>query len=168
VWVLRHAKAGPHGPDDHERPLTGKGRRQAAEVERFLADPPPSAAPRPELVLSSSATRAVETAQLVLPALGEQARFVVDRRLYGADPDDVVAILRELPDDVRSVMVVGHNPTLEEVALELVDPDDATGRERLERGLPTGALAMVRMPAPSWSVVSPGTGSLVELIIPGR
>jgi phosphohistidine phosphatase len=166
VWVLRHAKAAPHGPDDHLRPLTGKGRRQSAEVARLLEDAAP--APTPELVLSSSAARARQTAELVLPALGERTELVVDGRLYQADPDDVIELLRAQPDDVRSVMVVGHNPTMHEVALELVGTADAAGRERLEQGFPTAALAVVRLPASSWAQLSPGTGELVELFTPGR
>jgi phosphohistidine phosphatase len=167
VWILRHAKAGAHGPDDHGRALTGKGRRQSAEVERFL-EGHALPAPKPTLVLSSSARRARQTAELVLPGLGPEADLVVDRRLYNADPDDVVDVLREVPDEVSSVMIVGHNPTLHDLALELVGSRDQTGRDRLEGGFPTAALAVVNIAAPSWARLGPGTGELVGLLTPGR
>jgi phosphohistidine phosphatase len=167
VWVLRHAKAGPHGPDDHGRPLTGKGWRQSEEVERFLEEAS-LGVPLPEHVVTSSAKRARQTAELVRPALRPDVELVADRRLYQADSDDVVDVLRELPDEVRSVMVVGHNPTLHDLALELLGRADAAGRDRLEQGFPTGALAVVRLPAPSWAELEPGTGDLVELFTPGR
>ena len=167
VWILRHAKAEPHGPDDHSRALTGKGRRQSAEVERFLEDHV-RPVPKPTMVVSSSAQRARQTAELVLPGLDPATELVVDRRLYQADPDDVVDVLRELPDETSSVMVVGHNPTLHDLAFELVSDDDVDGRDRLEQGFPTAALAVVRAPAPSWARLGPGAGELVELFTPGR
>ena len=167
MWVLRHAKAAPHGPDDHGRPLAPKGRRQGVELERFLRESAGELGPLPRLVLSSSALRALETAELVLPALGD-AELLVDRRLYEADPDDVLAVLREVPDDVSSVMVVGHNPTLHDFALALVGPDDEKGRHRLEEGFPTGALAVVTSPADRWARLDSGEGALLTLFTPGR
>jgi len=168
VWVLRHAKASPHGPDDHSRPLGPKGRRQGAELEAFLRASAAELAPVPRLVLSSSALRALETAELVLPALGDDAELVVEPRLYEADADDVVNVVREVPDDVGSVMVVGHNPTLHDLALALVGAQDHQGRARLEEGFPTGALAAVRSPADRWSRLQMGEGDLLAMFTPGR
>ena len=168
MWVLRHAKAAPHGPEDHGRPLTGKGRRQAAEVERFLAESGTALGALPGLVLSSSALRALETAEVVVRALGDRAELVVDRRLYEADPDDVVDVLRTLAGEPTSVMVVGHNPTLHEFALALVGAADPHGRARLEKGFPTGALAVIRVPVARWAELSPGSGELATLFTPGR
>ena len=65
MWMLRHAKAASQGPDDHSRALTARGKRQAAAVGAYLDGGPVPAAPTPELVLSSSARRAVETSELV-------------------------------------------------------------------------------------------------------
>jgi phosphohistidine phosphatase len=166
--VLRHAKAAPHGPDDHGRPLAGKGRRQGADLEAFLRASAGGVAPVPRLVLSSSAQRAIETAELVLPGLGQDAELVVDRRLYGADPDDVIDVLREVDDDARAVMVVGHNPTLHDLALELVSDADAAGKERLEEGFPTGALAAVAVTADRWAHLEMRAGTLMTLFLPGR
>ncbi|HXQ91195.1 MAG TPA: histidine phosphatase family protein [Acidimicrobiales bacterium] len=165
VWVLRHAKAARDGPDDHSRPLTARGRRQATEVGRAIADGPGSVVP-PALVLCSSARRAVQSAQLVSAELDAGVELVVDGRLYRADPDDVIGVLRELGAEPSAVMVVGHNPTVHELALLLLEDDDTEGRARLERGFPTAAVAVVEVSASSWDRLSPGTGTLRELRTP--
>jgi phosphohistidine phosphatase len=167
VWVLRHAKAGAHGPDDHSRPLTARGTRQATDVGRHLAEAPVPGLTVPELVLSSSARRAVQTAELVVAELTSPVELVVERRLYTADADDVVEVIRALGGDASSVLVVGHNPTFHELALVLLEPGDA-GRARLETRFPTAALAGVAVPTPSWARLSLGTGTLLELRTPDR
>jgi phosphohistidine phosphatase len=168
VWVLRHAKAAAQGTDDHSRPLTARGTRQATEVALHIAGGAVGGAALPTTVLCSSARRARRTAELVAAGLAPPPDVFVERALYGADADDVVGRLRELPDDDVSVMVVGHNPTLHELAVLLVDEDDAAGRARLDTGFPTAALAVVALPAASWSALAPGTGTLLELWAPGR
>jgi phosphohistidine phosphatase len=118
-------------------------------------------------VLSSSARRAVQTAELVMAQLASPVELVVERRLYSADADDVVEVIRELGGDASSVLVVGHNPTLHELALLLLEPGDA-GRAPLETRFPTAALAGVAVPTPSWARLSLGTGTLLELRTPDR
>lgn len=166
MWVLRHAKAASQGPDDHSRPLTARGTRQATDVGAYLAGDPLAAAPVPALVLSSSARRAVQTAELVISELGPGVELVVERALYGADADDVVEIIRGVAGDAPSVMVVGHNPTVHELALLLLDAEDYAGRARIEHGFPTAALAVAAVPADSWPRLSLGTGTLLELRTP--
>jgi phosphohistidine phosphatase len=165
VWVLRHAKAAAHGQDDHSRPLTARGTRQATDVGRYLAAAPVPGLTVPELVLSSSARRAVQTAELVVAQLASPVELVVERRLYMADPDDVVDVIGELGGQARSVLVVGHNPTFHELALLLLERGDA-GRARLEKRFPTAALAGVAVPASSWARLSMGTGTLLDVRTP--
>ncbi|HLX89558.1 MAG TPA: histidine phosphatase family protein, partial [Acidimicrobiales bacterium] len=105
VWVLRHAKAVPHRSDDHERALTERGKRQCAEVAAHLVDIG-CASDVPATVLVSSATRARETAELVLCGLDSRVEVEVRDALYRADADDVIEMLREVGADVPSVMVV--------------------------------------------------------------
>jgi phosphohistidine phosphatase len=162
VWVLRHAKAAPQGRDDRSRPITARGRRQAAEVGRYVAGSPVTDVATPELVVSSPARRALQTAELVVAELDGRVELRVEHRLYDALPDDVVDILRELGDDPASVLVVGHNPTVHELALLLVDGEDA-GRSRLEAGFPTAALAVVAVGTTSWTRLTTGTGTLLDL-----
>ncbi|MHB8681947.1 MAG: SixA phosphatase family protein [Acidimicrobiales bacterium] len=164
TWVLRHAKAVPHRPDDHARPLAPRGRRQCAQLAAELEAM--AAGERPGLVLSSSAARARETAELVMAGL-PGARLEVEDALYQADADDIVERLRRLDDELDSVVVVGHNPTLEYLVELLVDKDDADGHERLAHGLGTCALAVVSFAeADRWSQVVPGAGRLVRLLAP--
>ncbi len=167
MWVLRHAKAAAHGQDDHSRPLTARGTRQATDVGRYVAAAPVPGLAVPDLVLSSSARRAVQSAELVVAQLASPVELVVEHRLYSADPDDVVEVIGELGGDALSVLVVGHNPTVHELALLLLEPIDG-GRSRLEKGFPTAALAVVAVPTPSWARLSLGTGTLLELRTPDR
>ena len=163
LGVLRHAKAAPHQADDHARPLTGRGRRQCAELAAHLAEAGRAEA-MPQVVLVSSAARALETAHLVTEALGGTARLEVEPSLYQAGVDVVLELLRALDDAVPSVMVVGHNPTLEELVWVLVQGDDK-GRSAYD-GLSTGALAVVGLEAPSWEGTVPASGRLLSLYAP--
>jgi phosphohistidine phosphatase len=163
LWLLRHAKAVAHSPEDHERRLAPRGRRQCAELAEHLA----GCGRTPTLVLSSSARRATETARLVLAGLEPHAEVVVEPALYEAGVDDVLEVVRTRSGDRAEVMVVGHNPTFEELACALVGDDDPAGRRRLAGGLPTCALAVVSFEAGGWAEVGPGGGRLVELFVPG-
>jgi len=170
LWILRHAKAAAEGPDgdDHSRPLTGRGRRQSADVAAHLSDEVAAGAPTPDLVLSSSAVRARRTAEVAHGALGAGVPLEFEGALYGADPDDIVTRLRLLPDEVGAVMIVGHNPTFHDLALLLVSTDDTDGRRRLEAGFPTAALALVALDAAVWTDLVAGCGRLEELFVPTR
>jgi len=166
--VLRHAKAASQGLDDHSRPLTARGRRQATAVGTYLARSPITAVPTPELVLSSSARRAVQTAELVGAELDPPVELLVEPALYTAGADDIIEMLRVLGGDAPSVLVVGHNPTVHDLVLLLLDDEDAGGRARLDQGFPTATVAVAALSAPSWAGVAPGTATLVELWTPER
>jgi phosphohistidine phosphatase len=170
LWVLRHAKASAQGPDgtDHSRPLTSKGRRQASAVADHITAIAVGGGPTPRTVLSSSGVRAVETAQLVMDALGPDAQLTIDKALYTADVDDIVALLRLVGAGASPVMVVGHNPVLHELALLMLGADDDAGRRRLEAGLPTGGLVVLQSPPDDWARLSLGTATLKDLFVPPR
>lgn len=161
VYVVRHAKAAEESPDgsDHARPLTGRGRRQAAQVANDLASGPTESLPR--LVLTSSAVRARKTAERLAEGLGGVETWV-ERTFYNAQPDDVVGRLRELDDDIGAVMVVGHNPTVHQLVLLLLSPDDPGAPDRF----PTGAVAVVEMPAGRWQDLATGSGHLGRMVVP--
>ncbi len=170
LWVLRHAKASAQSPDgtDHGRPLTGRGRRQAGALSQHIASVAVGGGATPRTVLSSSGVRAVQTAQLVMPALGPEAGLSIDKSLYSADVDDIVALLRLVDASDYPVMVVGHNPILHELAVLMLEADDDAGRTRLEPGLPTGALVVLQGLADDWSRLSLGTATLKDLYVPPR
>jgi phosphohistidine phosphatase len=116
VYLLRHAKSSWKHPElpDHDRPLAGRGRRAAKAIVRHMR----AQEFVPELVLCSTARRARETLERIEPALG-RAPVRVERELYGASARELLARLRRLPDDVGSVLVIGHNPGMHELAVEL-------------------------------------------------
>lgn len=168
LWLLRHAKAAddpPPGGSDHERPLAPRGRRDAAALGRRLGagDLGFGAVDLPDLVLTSSAARTVETAQLVAGAHG----VPIDRRrrLYYGSPDDVLAEIRTIDDGVRSLMVVGHNPATHSLALELLGDDDAVGRATLA-SFPTCACAVFDVGRARWRDAAPGEVALRGFVRP--
>ncbi len=117
----------------------------------------------PELVLCSSAVRTRQTLELIRPALGTSTVTVEDD-LYAASSDDLLERLRSLPDTVASVMLIGHNPGLEELALALASSGTELGR--LEAKFPTAALATLTFADTTWSRLVPGGGVLAGYVVP--
>jgi phosphohistidine phosphatase len=160
LFVLRHAKSSWDDPAlaDHERPLAPRGRRGAKRIAEYMS----RTHIEPELVLCSTATRARQTLELVSPALGSPTVSLEDE-LYGAPADELLARLGRVPDDVDSVLLVGHNPGLQDLVLEL-----ASGGEPLERvaaKFPTGALATLTL-AETWSRLTPRGAALAAYVVP--
>ncbi len=110
--VMRHAKSDwSSGVDDHERPLAGRGRREAGLAGDWLREQVADIG----LVVCSSATRARQTWKRVAKRLDAVPELRVDDRLYGASDRQLRDVLRELPDATRTVLVIGHNPGLEDL-----------------------------------------------------
>jgi|SRR5690242_1680010 len=158
LLVLRHAKAaGEPGVNDVERPLTDAGRRDAAAAGQWLL----ARGITPAWVLCSSARRARETWAQVSAALGAAApsddAVSFERRLYEAGVQDLLDLVNEQPDDVHTMLTVGHNPASGQLVALL------TGR--LDIAFPACALAVVRV-GESWAAVAPGGGELAGLWTP--
>jgi phosphohistidine phosphatase len=167
VWLLRHAKAvvdPPPGGGDHERTLSAKGRRDADALGRRLGDDGDrlGLGPFPELILCSTATRTRQTTERVLADLSRPPPVEYRRAIYEASPDDIVEQLHAVDAAVGSVMVVGHNPTMEVLASSL---DRGQKRRRAPRALPTCALAVFSFDS-SWADVALGSANDVELFVP--
>ena len=114
--ALRHAKSDwSGGVADHDRPLAGRGRREAALAGRWLREN----AADIDLVVCSSATRARQTWKLVAKQLDNVPPARVDDRLYAASVRGLLAVVRKLPDSARAVLLIGHNPGLEELVADL-------------------------------------------------
>ncbi|MFC6884173.1 MULTISPECIES: SixA phosphatase family protein [Actinomadura] len=149
--VLRHAKAAAAiGLPDHERPLADRGRRDAAATGDWLR----SNDLVPGQVLCSTTVRTRQTLELL--ALDAETGF--ESRVYDNDPDDLLALVRENGrDDVGTLMVLGHNPSVHQVVHGLAgeSPD----------AFPTCALAVIEVPGP-WSETWPGTGTLLTTRTP--
>ena len=163
LHLLRHAKSSwsAAAADDHDRTLAPRGRRAAEIIAEHVRD----AQIAPALVLCSSARRAQETLELIAPALGPSAVVLVEPQLYGASAGELLDRLHNVDDDVSSVMVVGHNPGLEDLATTLAGSgvDDALGR--MATKFPTGALATFTVPA-AWRDLAPGAATLTSYVVP--
>jgi phosphohistidine phosphatase len=139
LLVLRHAKSDWGDPKlaDEDRPLNKRGKRDAVRMGELLR----ARDLLPELILTSTAKRARKTAEAIAEASAGAAELEAKRSLYLAGPKDYVKLLRRVPEECQRVMVVGHNPGLEELLGEL------TGTVT---PLPTAALAEVALPIAEW------------------
>lgn len=161
LYLLRHAKSSwaDSSLADRERPLAPRGRRDAKRIAKHLL----RNASEPELVLCSTAARARETLELLRPSLAGSAIDLEDE-LYGASADTLLERLRLVPDEVASVMLIGHNPALQDLALVLAKA--GAELERLEVKFPTAALATLALTNASWPHLSPGEAVLADWVVP--
>ncbi|MGW0883327.1 SixA phosphatase family protein [Streptomyces sp. NPDC002671] len=161
--VLRHAKsAWPEGVEDHRRPLAARGLRDAPAAGRALAE----ADCLPDLALCSPAVRARRTWELASAQWGTPPEVRYDRRLYGADAEELLQVVRETPAEVETLLVVGHNPGLEELVLELAGDglDDALDRLRVK--FPTSGIAVLAWRGTGWPALAPGVALLTSFTVP--
>ena len=153
LLILRHGKSSWKNANlaDHDRPLKARGKRDAPRMGRLLKNEGLT----PHLIVSSTAERALATAELAALACDYEDEIETTRDFYHAPPEAYIERLQQLPDQIETVMVVGHNPGMEQLVTEL------TGEE--ER-LPTAALAQVALPLYQWRTFSEATeGELVNL-----
>jgi phosphohistidine phosphatase len=170
LLLLRHAKSSwdTMSLPDYDRPLAKRGRKAApligAEIARLDL--------RPHLILCSGAARTRETLALILPALGAPPpEIVYDDAIYMATPTVLMGLLRKLPAGAgapKTVLVVGHNPGLEELAELLVGGGNDQAQELMAEKFPTGALAVFTFPTDTWSDIALGDGTLTRFITPAR
>jgi phosphohistidine phosphatase len=161
IYLLRHAKSSWKDDTlpDHDRPLAGRGRKAAKAIARHLR----AEAIAPELVLCSTALRVRQTLERIEPALGR--RLVrVEADLYGASAHALLERLRGVPDTVSSVMVIGHNPGLQELVLQLARPGPELSAVRLK--FPTAALATLAFAGARWADLDAGAAELVAFVRP--
>lgn len=162
--LLRHAKSSWKNPalPDRERPLNARGMADAPAMGRAMSQ----RGIDPELVLCSSAQRTVDTLALVLPELKIEPDVVYDDALYHASPDDMLDMLRNIQPGARSVLLVGHNPEIQALALGLIGAGPKELRDRLAEKFPTAGLVVINFTAGLWSSVDAGSGSLSLFLAP--
>ncbi len=163
LYLLRHAKSSwdDLGLEDDERPLAPRGEKAARRIGRHLRD----IGVQPEQVLCSPAVRARQTLDHVRPFLEPKVEIQFDPAIYGAGEDQLLARLRQVPSTVRSLMLIGHNPGLQDLALTLVDEADL-GYARLVERFPTAAIAALVLPIESWGDLAPGKARLDHFVLP--
>jgi phosphohistidine phosphatase len=153
LLLLRHAKSSWDQPEiqDHSRPLNKRGKHDAPLVGKLLREQ----GLVPDLIISSTARRAEDTARLVAEACGYEGEVETCQELYLSDPTCYMDILHNLPDAVSCVLMVGHNPDLQELLSLLAD---------YEEPFPTAALAQVELPISSWQSLNEATDGYVKNI----
>lgn len=163
--LLRHAKSSWKNPGlpDADRPLATRGTVDAPLMGKVIAE----AGLDPGFVLCSSARRTRDTLALALPALSTEPRVVYMDALYHASPAEMLKILREdIPIGVSGVMLVGHNPELQRLALDLIGSGPKHLRDRLEAKLPTAGVVVINFPAGTWKDVAVNSGTLNLFLTP--
>jgi phosphohistidine phosphatase len=165
--LLRHAKSSWSDPelDDHERPLAKRGAKAVPAVAKFIRQEKL----RPSLVLCSDAMRTRATLALLLAELGPPSpRVIYDDALYLASPEVILSELARVEDSETHVLVVGHNPGLHALALELVGEADRKMLTMLAQEFPTCALAVFSFDEASWKDVRNASGHLEHFTTPRR
>jgi phosphohistidine phosphatase len=160
--LMRHAKSDwSTGVDDLRRPLADRGIGDAAAVGVALAG-----IGVPDLVLCSPARRTQQTWQLAAQQLTGQPLVRIVPAIYGADQDELLDVVRSIGADVRSALVIGHNPTLQDTASALAGPgSDPDALARMEAKYPTAGLAVLAVPS-AWSQITPGDARLEQFLVP--
>jgi phosphohistidine phosphatase len=162
IVVMRHAKAEQLGPTDLERELTPRGREDSAAAGRWLAEQQIV----PDHALVSASVRTRQTWESVAEAAGWSLEPTFDRGLYAAGPDTAFDLMRETPDEARTLLVIGHNPTIAVVA-QLLDAGegDEAAAEEMSSGYPTSALSVFEYDG-EWADLAPASARLTAFHTP--
>ena len=165
LYLLRHAKSSRAKlfARDIDRSLNDDGRRAAALMANNMAAKGIS----PQLVLCSPARRTRQTREVLSERLGEGARVLFEDALYGGGADGYLAPIKQHGEAAGGVLVVGHNPAIEELAGLLVDSGEAAARAAMAESFSAGALAEIGFDLAAWSDIAPGSGSLAAFTRPG-
>ncbi len=165
VTLFRHAKSGQRNDPaiaDVDRDLSPRGLKTAPKMGKAIRDHKI----KPDLVLSSPSARARQTLKLAeAEAWDNPPEIRFQKRIYEAPATTLLNLLKKLPEDIAHVMIVGHNPGLQELAVMLAAPDKQ-GKAELEAKFPTGALASFTFKTEAWKELEPGTGKLRLFVTP--
>lgn len=161
--LMRHAKAvPPEGMADEVRTLAPRGRLAMERMAGFFRDRKLT----PDLALVSSSTRTRETWALLEPAFSKKPshRFMPD--LYSASRETMLGIIQSAPANVNTLLVVGHNPGLEEITRSLAASGEAEALMRFGRGMPTAAVALFDLSINDWKDIAPKKGRMELFVTP--
>jgi phosphohistidine phosphatase len=170
--LFRHAKSAWPDVADHDRPLARRGIRTAPVMGRWLRE----AGLLPGQVLCSTARRARETWQFAQAGLAATPPVTFDARIYESTATGLLAVIRDVPPATGTLLLIGHNPALEDLALLLAtDPGDQAGPgpagaapgdlARMRAKFPTAAIAVLGFPG-TWSGLAPGRARLTAFVMP--
>lgn len=165
--ILRHAKSSWDAPaaDDFSRPLAPRGIAAAPLMGREIA----RLGLKPDAILCSPAARTRETLALAIPKIDTKHQKVLfEDDLYMASAEDLLARLRRLPKETRTALLIGHNPSLHNLALALAGSGKPADLADMASHFPTCALAVIDFDLPAWRDLAVRTGKLVHFIVPRR
>jgi phosphohistidine phosphatase len=164
LFVLRHAKSSRDDPAlcDFDRPLNARGRDAAKAIGRAMRE----RGIRPAAVLASPARRVVETLAGVIKGYDAPLETEWEARIYEASAPSLLDVIRAADSAVQRLLLVGHNPGLQELILQLSGPDDRGLYDEVASKFPTGALAELHLPIERWRDIEAGRAEIVSLLLP--
>lgn len=165
LFLLRHAKSSWTDPilDDYERPLNARGKRSAPVIGAYMEEHRYD----PKLILCSGARRTRETLGLVLPFLRGDTEIRLEESLYAAhDGEALKQRLQALGNGPETVMLIGHNPAVQDLTSMLCVDGDESALSRLRQKYPTGALSVIQIDAVNWRDIGAAPGRLTDLALP--
>lgn len=164
--LLRHAKSNWDDPllADIDRPLAKRGRRAGHRIAAWLK----KQRIRPDVVLCSPAVRTRETLELIADVIAETTPVVYDKGLYLAEMEDLLAHVRQVDGAAACVMVIGHNPGMQDFAVALLRPDAKKNRAKLAAKFPTAAVACFTVPIATWAKLELEEAVLTKFVKPAE
>jgi phosphohistidine phosphatase len=161
--LLRHAKsARPAGISDHERPLARRGFEDSRAMGSYIRQE----MLLPDLVLVSTSNRTRQTWDVVIQGLGEAPSARFEPRLYDASAARLATVIAETRDDVKLLLLIGHNPGVADLALRLAGHGDRYALARMRAKYPTCALAVLDLPGEDWKNLIAGSARLDRFVTP--
>lgn len=154
LLIMRHAKSSWNelGIPDHDRPLNKRGKRDAPLMGKLLRDQNLT----PDLIISSTSVRAETTANLVAKASKYKGEIVLNKLIYNAEPIDIFNLLSKCSNRYNSILLVGHNPTIQEIIEMLTDSSEIS--------MPTYALAHLTITIDKWTDINKKQAAKVRLV----
>ena len=164
LLLFRHAKAerSEPGMEDRSRKLIERGRKDAARIGAYMA----SHALVPDRVMASPSARTQETWKFAAAAFRPGPTEAAVERLYDATANDILEVIKHAPASAHTLLIVGHNPGLHELAVMLVASGDIETREQLREKLPTSGLVIIDFAFDEWAKLHPQSGRLERFITP--
>jgi phosphohistidine phosphatase len=164
LLLLRHAKSDRTRPGghDHDRVLAARGREDAPKLGAFMV----RHALIPERVIVSTAQRTRETWDLVAAAIGKSPPAEFDERIYEAAPQAILKVIKESDPKIHTLLIVGHNPGLQELAALLIASGNLEARQRLNEKFPTAGLVVIDFALDDWTKLHAHAGRLDHFVSP--
>jgi phosphohistidine phosphatase len=163
LLLFRHAKtARESGGGDHDRPLTKRGEEDSKRIGRYLTDEQLL----PDLAVASDSRRTRQTLDLALGAANQHPQTRLDRAVYLAEPHTLLALIRRIPAEVRTLLLIGHAPGMGDLATLLTGFGDRYAFARMNTKFPTSGLAVLDFPVERWEEVKEHGGRMDRFVTP--